>query len=200
MRWVIPCKYDPVVRDCVASIREHHPNDTIILVDSCSDDQSYIAELDPDHVIIGNQHYAWGAFGEAFDGTDEHWALVHDSLVLKRPVEWVTEHPLVAVNWLWFARNAGCDPTMWAWIEPHETRMGIKRPDPYPLLFGPMMFASPEVMHSIDRAGGWEIKPTDRIGANGMERLGGILLHHLGWSTDVNLGEDDYIKNYRDRP
>lgn len=201
MIWVIPCKYHPVVLKCVDAIRLHHPGDTVCVVDSCSDDRQYLWDVDADLIIQNNTGYAWGAFGMAWKEYPGHerYALIHDSLIIQRNLTDRLTTPVTAVKWYpdWRLRT---EPEFIDWFATLNCADLFDPLPHYNLLFGPMMFATHEVMAQLDQLGAWDIVPQDRIGANGMERGGGILLSRLNVDCTRQLDPSDYDKRFLDRP
>ena len=93
--FVIPCKYDKEksqIRECVASIRNHHPEEKIVVVDSFSEDISYINDIiDIPNVVICNKknpNYIVGALWKAYEmfPDEHHYVLIHDSVTIKKPL------------------------------------------------------------------------------------------------------------------
>jgi hypothetical protein len=93
--FVIPCKYDKEksqIRECVSSINYHHPEEKIVVVDSFSDDTSYIDDITkiPNVVICDkkNPNYIVGALWKAYEmfPDEHHYVLIHDSVTIKKPL------------------------------------------------------------------------------------------------------------------
>ena len=79
--FVVPCKYNQesgfLVFNCVESIRNNHPDADIYVVDSDSDDISYLQELKEDYGIIPldvkNKNYSKArSYFDKLDPTFEH--------------------------------------------------------------------------------------------------------------------------------
>ena len=97
--FVIPCKYaqgttiDDIkksyVMNSVSAIRTHHPDEKILVVDSDSDDVSYLKHLEkiPNVIAVDfkNKNYLDGAIWCAFDNfPDEKWyCLLQDTITIK---------------------------------------------------------------------------------------------------------------------
>lgn len=90
--FIIPCKYikySPIF-DSVESIIRFHPNEKILIIDSYSDDDSYLEIFKKyKNVIISkykNKHYEFGALSFAYKEfpNENYYALIHDSIILKR--------------------------------------------------------------------------------------------------------------------
>lgn len=90
--FVIPCKYveNSPIFNTVESILKFHPTEKILIVDSYSDNDSYLKHFDKyENVIISkfkNKHYECGALYYAYEEfpNENYYALIHDSIILKR--------------------------------------------------------------------------------------------------------------------
>lgn len=90
--FVIACKFNknrPYIYACISSILAYHPNDELIIIDSNSDDKSYIEFLKEnkfDNIIIHeskNNHFDTGAYWVALNEFErDKYIFIHDSLVL----------------------------------------------------------------------------------------------------------------------
>ena len=94
--FIVPCKYiegKSLIRECIQSIKQHHPEELIIVVDSNSDDKSYFDYLDkiPKVVICDkkNRHYIIGALWQAYEmfPNEHHYVLIHDTIIIKKPLD-----------------------------------------------------------------------------------------------------------------
>ena len=173
--WVVPCHYDPIVHDCVGSIRTHFPDDEILLVDSDSDDPSYVDNLYVDHVEHGNRHYATGAWERALSYGADDFALVHDSVIVHDRWEPDEFQPL-----RWFATH-GMSGEMTGFVNHHARRMFGTVPVDWWGIFGPVLWCSRRVLEAFADLGFFEARPTSKEQASGMERLAGMTAQHLGY-------------------
>ncbi len=179
MIWVIACKFDPerpVIFDCVRSIREHHPDDPIDVIDSNSDDPSYLRSLFADFAVFGhdsrNRNYALGAYRWAQRETEnDFYACIHDSLVVNQNLHHLEAEPLTTVRYFrsppnpWGADDTGTDIGMWGADQARE-HMGL------------------DILHQL---GLFDIKPSSKFEQQGTERLAGIALTHLGYDVKNSL-------------
>lgn len=94
--FIVPCKYiegKSLIRECIQSIKQHHPEELIVVVDSNSDDKSYFDYLDkiPNVVICDkkNRHYIIGALWQAYEmfPDEHHYILIHDTIIIKKPLD-----------------------------------------------------------------------------------------------------------------
>jgi hypothetical protein len=93
--FVIPCKYvkgQSQILKCVESISKHHPEEKIVIVDSFSDDVSYIEDIIkiPNVLVLDeqNKNYVIGALWKAYDAfpDEHHYVLIHDSMFINKPL------------------------------------------------------------------------------------------------------------------
>ena len=91
--FVIPCKYSKEksqIKECVESIHYHHPEEKIVVVDSVSDDLSYIEEISkiPNVIIFNkpNENYIVGALWKVYETfpDEHHYVLIHDSMIINK--------------------------------------------------------------------------------------------------------------------
>ncbi len=204
MRWIVPVRFDPenpCVFDCVNSIREHHPDDPVLVIDSDSPDRSYMDKVDAPVIDLHNQHYAHGAFKWAYRNLpDEFFALIFDSLMIKSNLAFLEDRPVTATRHFrqppnsWGTDDHGYPLKTWA-----EDQMGWPMPDEFVGIQGPMMFASRSVLDELDREGFWNIKIQSRFQHEGLERLTGILLARLGYDMTNSLqGEQGGLFDHYD--
>lgn len=182
--FVIPCKFDPerpVVFDCVAKLREHHPNAKIVVIDSDSPDTSYLADLDCDTIDAENRHYGAGALKIALDAyIDDFFYLWFDSLLCHANLDDLAEKPLTVVRWFdiheqgWGANKDGTPLGLFA--EKH----GVYIPTNFFGILGPMVFATRD---TITRAGLLRIMPESAFEQCALERIWGIWLLEAGYDV-----------------
>ena len=93
--FVIPCKYvkNSPIRECVKSIVKHHPEEKILVIDSFSQDDSYLEELSEIPQVIvhpeKNNQYPVGAWLKAVKSypDEDVYVLVHDSFYLNSSLD-----------------------------------------------------------------------------------------------------------------
>lgn len=192
MLFAVPCKYDParpVVVDCVESIRRHHPDDLIVVVDSCSYDRAYLVELVDRFgcdVVVGNRNYATNAYRLAWERYPDEaaYACIHDSFLVHDNLDdlagadltTVRHFEFPAVGWGWDAAGVPLE----IWGEAQLARIGIGVPPEFTGVMGPMWFASNQTMRALDNAGFFTVLPADKYQLCAMERMAGIVFEDLG--------------------
>jgi hypothetical protein len=190
--FVVPCKFDPanpVVFGCVESIRQHHPDATIVVVDAASDDRSYLADLDADLIgDFGNDRFTLAAYRWAYDQLPDEtsFGLIHDSMTINSPVP--DPDPLLLVRYF------RTPPQGWGW-----DRNGVPLDDwarsvaPFPIptefigVFGPIVFCQRQVITDLIDVGLFDIPVLDKWQMCGMERVFGIALQLAGYDPTVAL-------------
>ena len=177
MLWVIPCRYDPIVWDCVASIRRHFPDDEILLVDSNSPDRSYLDLIDVDHVETGNDRRHVGTWKRALGYDADRFALIHDSLIVHAHWE---PGDFQVVRWF---HESGPPTDQRSFIDAELDSIGHELPDSYAGIFGPMLFCTRDVLEDFAATGLLDAQPADVIEAAAMERLTGIVAADLGYDV-----------------
>lgn len=188
--FVIPCRFDParpVIFDCVASIRKHHPDADILVVDSNSPDTSYLFDLDCATADIQNDRYGPGAWKYALGEyrAEEFFYLLFDSLTVNANLDDLRSSPLTTVRWF------SCPPTGWGWnettgepLDDWARNHGVKVPDKFRGVFGPMICASRE---TIIKANLFRVLPTNRFEQCALERCWGIWLDDAGFDVTNSL-------------
>ena len=93
--FIVPCKYVKdlsEIKKCVESISTHHPEEKIVVVDSFSDDMSYIEDITKIPNVIAlekqNKNYIIGALWKAYEAypDEHHYVLIHDSMFINKPL------------------------------------------------------------------------------------------------------------------
>ena len=200
--WVIPCRYDPVVFECVDSIRTHHPDDRIVVVDSCSEDTQYLFDLPGVDIILGNTNYMTGAYGMAMNRyRSDHWCFIHDSLIVTAPIP-----PQACTRVRWFAPDR-CPDQAW-FIEAALAQMDRVEPPRWHGVFGSMLFCDDTTAQQLRTSGLFDLTVPDKVCASATERLMGMLLAHLpivsfqGEHDDPEAEHDESFvrKVFKDRP
>jgi len=91
--FIVPCKYNPLclIENSIESIRKLYPTTKILVVDSNSDDKSYVKKLEQYDIIfadIKNPNYESGAFWYAVDKYKEDFYIVmQDSVILNNLID-----------------------------------------------------------------------------------------------------------------
>jgi hypothetical protein len=92
--FIIPCKYIPSspIQECIESIQRYHPEDKIVIVDSCSEDKSYLNQFvnikNISILDVCNNNYVIGALWHTYKhfSSEPFYILLHDSIILKKTI------------------------------------------------------------------------------------------------------------------
>lgn len=93
--FIVPCKYNKdqsLVKKCIESISLYHPEEKIVVVDSFSEDMSYIKDISKiSNVTVlekQNKNYIIGALWKAYEvfPNEHHYILIHDSIFVNKPL------------------------------------------------------------------------------------------------------------------
>tara|TARA_Y100000593_G_scaffold74585_1_gene137360 strand:- start:434 stop:1216 length:783 start_codon:yes stop_codon:yes gene_type:complete len=197
--FVIPCKYSdtrPFIYNCIQSIRKYH-DDTIIVVDSDSDDKSYFDVLKngfEDVIIedIANKNYMTGAVWYAYEKYKaKNYYFLHDSTELLGNISEYDEYdvtPVIISNsvdrWKWpKIDKSGTEVRNPDWskskVEEH-TNLKFKLSD-FRVIVGPMFLCKVDVLKKLKEIGFDKILPENKSGMEHMERLFGLVFEHFGY-------------------
>jgi hypothetical protein len=189
----VPCRYDPerpVVYDCIASIREHHPDEKIVVVDANSPTRAYLNDLylryDAIPWPVGNDGYAPRAIKMVVDHYPEEpfFYLFFDSLTVHDNLDDLKAHDLTTVRYFTYPR------TGWGWdrdgtpLDDWARLHGCATPNSYHGVFGPMIAATRE---TIAAANLFRLIPRTKEQQCGLERCWGIWLEAAGYDVTHSL-------------
>lgn len=195
--FVIPCKYseqNPIIFECVSRIKQHQPEERILIVDSASEDKGYFDRLEGVEIAdIDNVNYGTNAFKYAVDNYPEEqfFYCIYDSLLLHNSLEHLKMSPLTVVRHFcspptgigWDAD--GTSLSVWANRQMY-IHMGFTLPESYVGVMGPMFMCNRHVMEDLDQIGFFSILPTNKYELCAMERILGCALTRLGYKIEEN--------------
>lgn len=196
--FIIPCKFDknnPIIFECVEKIRQTHPHERIVVVDSDSDDKGYFKDLGGVTIYsIDNRNYATNAYYSVWkDYPDEgYYFCIQDSLLVNQSLSHLKDQTLVTV------RHFNCPPTPIGWdanghdlsgwaSEQMDMHMRMKLPDSYTGVFGPMWFCKGEVLAALNEIGLFKIKPENKYQLCAIERIVGVAMTACGFNPANSL-------------
>ena len=201
--FVVPCKYNQesgfLVFNCVESIRNNHPDADIYVVDSDSDDISYLQELKEDYGIIPldvkNKNYSTGALWSVFDLSGlkhDKYFLIHDSSILLGKVDPHTNLQVAPLmcgrNWKWPRKVHRDDNTRTnEWALKMCTANDFNLNDSFSSLVGPMFLVSSQVLKNLRATGFYNIRPSNKYESECMERLWGNAFCNMGLEEEMNM-------------
>lgn len=181
--FIIASRHDPerpVIHACVASIQDHHPGATILVVDSDSPDTSYLDDLDCETWAARNQHYAPGAYQLGIEAYPDEpfYYLLHDSIIIHDNLDDLQNRPVTCIRWF------DSTTTGWGWdhdgtpLQDWATRRGVTIPDQFDGILGPMLACTRDVINNADL---FRILPGSAYEQCALERCWGIWLQDAGY-------------------
>lgn len=212
--FVITCKFDrknPIIFECIDSIKRHHPGVAICVVDSGSDDKSYFNDLDESIIILdkNNMNYCLEGYRIAFEEFPdvEYFYFIHDSLIIEQNISFVEKEDLRTIRWWSYPPvemgwdHDGNRISDWANAQMLE-HLGYGVPPLYRGIFGPMFMCKRSVMQQLVDTGMFNILPKTKNQSCATERICGIVLENLGYDVSNSFqgygGEiyDKYDESY----
>jgi len=199
--FIIPSKYVPTspLFQCIDTITHFHPNEKILVVDSYSDDDSYLKSCkERDNVIVSqykNKHYECGALYYAYkEFPDEpYYALIQDSVFLNASwEEFLCDDR--TYNLLYF------DEGPFLQMELNYTNEVIKNTeyehyvnDHHVGMFGMLGVYKSDMMKTMTKKNLLEAAlPVDKFGSQMTERILGICLMQDGYEIKRDSIDGDF--------
>lgn len=203
---------------CVESIKKFHPNDKIVVVDSCSNDKSHFSELEMKNVIvcdISNKNYESGGMWHVYKNFyDEKYVFLQDSMYLTDSLEKYGNLDFKPINF--------CDdwehtkPSHREWVmEKLKTTKYRYLDSGFKMIQFNSFLISRNVLDILHRNGISNILPTNKTQSEAMERLLGIVLTHenlinnvvpfylnskcVGPYADISSIKTEIVKKWRNR-
>lgn len=196
--FVIPCKYSkevPIIFNCLKSIRKHHPNAEIIIVDSDSDDKSYFDrarnEFNAKIEDIKNHNYTSGAIWHVFENYKrDFYYFFHDSMQLLGNLSYMEQNNISPVmyhkHWQWpVCPNAGERSFDWAQKQIKEKTKFDFKDSGFFILQGAMTCCKRDVLQELKDKGFDKVLPTNKFEEECTERLWGFALSELGYNDEI---------------
>ncbi len=182
--FVIPCKYNPdfpFIIQLVKDIREHHPNDKIVVVDSDSNDKSYFKVLEELGVVIedvANNNWMVGAYWHTFKmyPDEDFYFFMHDSMRVKANLDYLKEKDLTTL--MYFDRMAGNFNT-WGDLISNESKYEYKNNGFG--CFGPIFFCKNKVMKTMQEMGADRFLPNNKQETGYCEGCYGFFMEEQGY-------------------
>lgn len=196
--FIIPCRFDParpIIFQCVARIKEHHPDAKIVVVDSSSPDKAYLNDLNCDYIDADNVNYStighyigWQAYPN-----EDFYYFLFDSLFVNSSLAKFKDNPLTVIRYF------NTPPTGWGWDQDGRSlsiwaayqmfhHMAMVMPQEFTGILGPMWMCNNAVMTRLEKLGFFKIKPTNKYEACAVERIAGMALTRLGYDlTNCSL-------------
>lgn len=198
--FVIPCKYSKIsnsIITLVKQIREFHPLEKIVVVDSDSSDKSYFELLNPYNVIIediSNKNWMIGAYWYCYKKYNEtFFYFLHDSMKVKANLDYLKNNELTIL--CYFNRIVNWSFNAWNGRINEETQYKITTDNGLGV-YGPIFFCHRKLLDSLNNKGFMDILPTSKAETGYMEgalgtifELEGFELHKCALYGDVLANE-----------
>ena len=193
---------DSMVFKCVESIRAFHPDEKILVVDSDSDNLTYLEHLEKIPNVIAanakNKNYLDGAIWYAVDKyPDEEWyCLLQDSITIKHSFGEFINGDESFYCLMWFHENM-TGPKELDYIntafEKHLTDYHSVRSSSIIGCWGPCFVAKKEILLRLKKNNLDKCAPVDKYGSNVAERLWGICLRGEGVDLTKNTIDGNFL-------
>jgi len=186
--FVIPCKYNPefpFVIQLVDDIRKFHKDEKIVVVDSDSDDKSYLKILKDKYDVIiediGNKNWMVGAYWYTYKKYphENFYYFIHDSMRVKGNMDYFKEKDLTVV--MNFPRNIS-DFNSWGDYITKESKYEYELDGKG--CYGSMFFCKNKVMKRMLEMGADKFLPKNKLEAGYCEGCYGFFLEEQGYDLD----------------
>jgi hypothetical protein len=196
--FVIACKYNhehPFILQLVTDIRQHHPHEKILVVDSNSTDKSYFQALSEFQVIvedIGNENWMIGAYWHAYKKfpNEDYYFFLHDSMRVKANLDHLKLDPLVTL--CYFDRSISNFNT---WSGRVENELGIPYSTEGKGCYGPIFFCENEIMRKLASLGADSLLPANKQETGYCEGMYGFFFEYLGYDLTETSLYGDVLEN-----
>lgn len=196
--FVIACKFNPrypFILQLVREIREHHPEEKVVVVDSNSTDKSYFKALEDLQVMvedIGNENWMIGAYWHAYKKfpDEDYYYFLHDSMRVKANMDYLKINSLVTL--CHFDRSISNFNSWAKWV---ESELGIRYILKGKGCYGPIFFCKNEVMKKLQSIGADRLLPTNKEETGFCEGMYGFLFEYLGYELSKTALYGDVLEN-----
>ena len=218
--FVIPCKFDPnrpAVFDAISSIKLHCPKSEVYIVDSNSQDKSYLQicrELGAVTPDWHNENYVSGATWLAYKNTNhEFYYTIHDSCRVLENLEDLESREAVTLRYFRSWHGVGWSPNrsessdnghinqeQFEWAESCmiDSKISAIQGEKFNAVLGSILFAKRETLKRLEELGLSKILPSTKDQDQTLERVMGIALKRIGIDAkEVSLQGYCYDYGYR---
>lgn len=196
--FAIPCKYsdeNPFIYRCLDSIRKHY-DDKIVVVDSNSDDKSYLDTIkdnyhNVDILDIQNNNFMTGAIWKVYKEYDsKNYYFLHDSTEVLNDMSEYERYDVVPImvssDWMWPNWN-GSRTSEWAREQiTKKTSIDFKEGD-FDTIIGPMFIIKKKILDKLKKLNLNKILPTKKSEMEMMERIWGLAFDYLNIKFNNNV-------------
>jgi len=209
--FVIPCKFtqhhssleESYVARSIASIRVFHPNEKILIVDSDSEDTTYLKRLGEISNVIAdpaeNRNYIDGALWYAYNKypNEEWYCLLQDTITLKHSFDEFINGESLFYSLMWFS-EVMTGPRELEYLdemyEKHLKNYRSKRNSTVVGCWGPCFVAKKEILDRLKNNNLDKCVPNDKFGSNVTERLWGMCLEAEGIDIKKNTIDGNFLE------
>jgi hypothetical protein len=186
--FVIPCKYSltaPYIISLVENIRNFHPNEKIVVVDSNSEDKTYFEKINRYEVLIediANKHWMVGAFWHSFKKypDEDFYYFLHDSMKVKDNLEYLKSNALTLLCYF----NRAVHSSFSGWAENINKYTNFVYTPNGKGCYGPAFFCQNYVMKNLLKAGVDKLLPSNKIEVGFAEGAYGFFFEQLGFDLE----------------
>lgn len=192
------------LKKCVDSIMHYHPNEQIVIVDSDSNDKSYIEEYNKIHNVrvedIQNKGYEAGAMWHVYNNyPSDTYVFLQDSMVLNRNLDEFRDSNLKVIklyeNW-WGSLP---EDREFAKEELKKTNYQYREENFSMVQFNSFLIKR-TVLVTLQENGLDKVIPYNKFGSCSMERIMGIVLTDMGLTSPESILPPNTIsKKWRNR-
>tara|TARA_R100000008_G_C3587657_1_gene173822 strand:- start:5354 stop:6121 length:768 start_codon:yes stop_codon:yes gene_type:complete len=203
--FVIICRYNKekaLIFNCLKSIRKHHPDHEIFVVDSDSEDKSYFDIVKNEFNVtvedIGNKNYTTGAIWHMFNNNKrDYYYILHDSTEIFGNLDSHTRYDVVPTmisndNFKWpVYPSKKPDDAEWneanrsyKWAEEQVTNLTKFKfkESGFRCIGGCQILCNIKVLQELKKFNFDKILPTNKYEEECTERLWGFALDELGYT------------------
>jgi hypothetical protein len=202
--FVIPSKFvqniSPIF-ECVDALAQFHPTEKVLVVDSYSEDVSYLQKLvERNNVIISkykNKHYECGALYYAYEEfpNERYYALIQDSIILKTNWdEFLNDE--ITYNLMYFRERGNFGEAEYDYLKKviAETEYKQHANNGHSGIYGMLGVYKKDVIEVFSKKGLLIASlPSNKFEAQMTERIFGICLTQDGHDITKNTIEGDYL-------
>tara|TARA_Y100000310_G_scaffold341714_1_gene441761 strand:- start:663 stop:1364 length:702 start_codon:yes stop_codon:yes gene_type:complete len=208
--FIIPCKFTAVpegfkksyVARSVASIKIYHPDEKILVVDSDSDDVSYLEHLKkiPNVIAVDAKNKNWldGALWHAYENyPDEAWyCVLQDTITIKHTFDEFINGEELFYSLMWFPETILGDQYIADFDKIFDGPLKKYKPMQNNNIigcWGPCFLAKREILERL-RANNLHLcMPYDKYTSNISERLWGMCVTYEGIDITQHTIDGDYL-------
>ena len=199
--FVIPTKNSGYIENCVRSIRDAGHTDDICVVDSKSEDKSYIDHIKKYNVIvedITNVHYIDGAIWHCYEKYKDvdFFYVLHDSMVVNNNLSPITKNDFTAFCYFNFDQNGLHFPeSQYAIQKLHSLGEDVSNMENIVGLFGITFYCKRYVLDELKKQNLHKILPNSKIEMCGSERIWGYYLWKIGFDIRISNLRNYWVKD-----